>query len=63
MYVECAHLSNLLKALLSVPNLRRLDLSDNNFSGKTGELLMEGLRNKVCILLSRWHTMIYFIYL
>mmetsp|Transcript_8730 Transcript_8730/g.14531 ORF Transcript_8730/g.14531 Transcript_8730/m.14531 type:complete len:444 (+) Transcript_8730:31-1362(+) len=37
---------SIASALASVPNLQKLDLCDNNFNGKTGELLVEALRTK-----------------
>jgi len=36
-------------ALASVPKLRKLDLCDNNFNGKTGDVLKEALRFKTCL--------------
>jgi Ran GTPase-activating protein 1 len=36
-------------ALASVPRLRKLDLCDNNFNGKTGDVLKEALRSKTCL--------------
>lgn len=33
-------------AIATLPNLRRLDVSDNNFKGKAGEVLVQALKNK-----------------
>lgn len=35
-----------------MPDLRRLDVSDNNFKGKAGEVLVQALKNKVRFLYS-----------
>lgn len=43
MNIGCEAIAN---ALISVNNLKRLDLSDNNFSGKAGEILIQALKNK-----------------
>ena len=36
-----------IQAIATLPDLRRLDLCDNNFKGKAGALLVQALRNKV----------------
>lgn len=36
-----------MQAIATLPNLRRLDVSDNNFKGKAGDVLIQALKNKV----------------